>query len=571
MRAPFPWREAGIDGGSPGYRPGWNGTSGYGKTAHHPVALVSCRTGAVFAALLGILGVASIASSMLALWMLWTTDGLKSIGMVLPLVCWVLVLRAWRTLGWELEGSWWGLALLLATAGLVRLRDQTVLVLVLSPGWNVYFPPHSLVLFLYGLGVVVLFGGRRLARATRFPLALLLLSNPVPHVFNVWVDLPLQRVSAHMARAFAVALGQPLSPDKLRLMFTPKFGMFIAPGCNGIRGAVTMGLIALVAGYLYRFRGRAHAAVVVAAVALGYGFNLVRLCVLVLYYVLALHVPKLQAQAENADYVIGAALFFVAVLLLYTVIQRLGQRESRLNPPVPEPLESGYAGVPGSFLPRALALAALAGLGMVVSAQQFGAVRSNAARVVQPRAVEAFPSALGGYGLVRTWNETLPAGTVLFHWAEYAPAGGPGTHIAMGISPVLGSHDTMICHSARGEDPLWHGEQVIATGGGEPVSFHASFFNDGATQFLETSTLCSGAGCGEYATPAAHFGWVWSRPDARALLSRDPQRPIPILIKAETIDTTLPAEVARKQLAADVSGFLSGVDLSVLTRPYRRS
>jgi exosortase J len=141
----------------------------------------------------------------------------------------------------------------------------------------------------------------------------------------------------------------------------------------------------------------------------------------------------------------------------------------------------------------------------------------------------------------------------------------------MGISPVLGSHDTMICHSARGEDPLWHGEQVIATGGGEPVSFHASFFNDGATQFLETSTLCSGAGCGEYATPAAHFGWVWSRPDARALLSRDPQRPIPILIKAETIDTTLPAEVARKQLAADVSGFLSGVDLSVLTRPYRRS
>ena len=103
-------------------------------------------------------------------------------------------------------------------------------------------------------GLALLFGGQGLVRAAWFPLALLVAVNPVPHVFNVYVDLPLQRASAHVARAFAMALGQPLSPDKLRLMFTPEFGMFIAPGCNGIRGAVTMGLIALVAGYLYRFK-----------------------------------------------------------------------------------------------------------------------------------------------------------------------------------------------------------------------------------------------------------------------------------------------------------------------------
>ena len=49
--------------------------------------------------------------------------------------------------------------------------------------------------------------------------------------------------------------------------------MFIAPGCNGIRGAVTMGLIALIAGYIYRFRWYAHVAVVAGAVLLGYVFN----------------------------------------------------------------------------------------------------------------------------------------------------------------------------------------------------------------------------------------------------------------------------------------------------------
>jgi exosortase J len=179
------------------------------------------------------------------LWVLWTTDALKSIGMVVPLVSFLLVLRVWRSLDWEMNGSWWGLVLLLCTAVLVQLREQTVMTLVLSAQWSLFFPPHSLVMFAYGSGVVLLFGGGRLWRASLFPLILLLFVNPVPHVFNVYVDLPLQRASAHVARAFAMALGQPLSADKLRLMFTPDFGMFIAPGCNGIRGAVTMGFIAL--------------------------------------------------------------------------------------------------------------------------------------------------------------------------------------------------------------------------------------------------------------------------------------------------------------------------------------
>lgn len=524
--------------------------------------------GAGFASLLGIAGLTTIWSTVMLLWSLWTTDALKSIGMVIPLVSFLLVLRVWRSLGWELNGTWWGFGLLLATMTLVRVRDHAVLLLVLSPQWTLFFPPHSLVVFAYGTGLVLLFGGVRLFRASLFPLLLLLFVNPIPHVFNVYVDLPLQRASAHVARAFAMALGQPLSPDKLRLMFTPEFGMFIAPGCNGIRGAVTMGLIALVAGYLYRFRWQAHAAVVAGAVALGYVFNFVRLCVLVLFYLVALHVPSLQDRAENADYLIGAGLFFVAVYLLYVVIQRLGggYGDGVLKlPVVQEPARE----LPKSYYPRAAALLVLVLLGLVGVARGFRPARVSAALAAEDRAQGAFPQRAGQYTLVRTWNEELMTGTLLFHWAEYAPENG-GSHISVGVSPVLGTHDTMVCHSARGEDPVWHGQTTFKTAGGEAVSFNSSLYNDGATQYLEATTICTGTGCGEYASAGLHLGFVYSKTDPQAMMNGGSMRSIPVLLKAETIDTTLKPDAARAQLAGQMSNFLSGIDVDGLTAAYRK-
>jgi len=186
-------------------------------------------------------------------------------------------------------------------------------------------------------------------------------------------------------------------------------------------------------------------------------------------------------------------------------------------------------------------------------------------------ALGQFPQTVGHYTLARRWNENLLTGALLFHWAEYAPAdGGGGNHIAIGVSPVLGSHDTLVCHSARGEDPIWHGQQEFPTAGAGPINFSASFYNDGATQYLEATTLCNGTSCGEYSSPRGHMGIVYSRPHPETLLSQNAERPIPILLKAETIDTTLPADVARQQLNADLTSFLAGIDLDSLTRPYRR-
>src|SRR6202035_3475759 len=90
---------------------------------------------ASLAILLSVAGVTAIWSTVLALWSLWTTDDLKSVGMVIPVVGLVLILRAWRTLGWEMNGTWWGAALLALTIGVVRLRAQSVLVFMIPPHW----------------------------------------------------------------------------------------------------------------------------------------------------------------------------------------------------------------------------------------------------------------------------------------------------------------------------------------------------------------------------------------------------------------------------------------------------
>ena len=518
---------------------------------------------------LAVLGLSSIWSIVSYLWGIWMADALKSIGMIIPVVSFVLILRAWRSLGWEMEGSWWGLVILVATITAVRLRDQAVLVFVFSPQWNIYIPPPSLMAFAYGAGVVLLFGGTRLFRAALFPIVLLWFVIPVPHIFNVFVDLPLQRVSAHVARAFAIALGQPLTPDQMRLMFTPDFGMFIAPGCNGIRGAVTMGFIALIAGYVYRFRWFAHAGVVAGAVLLGYIFNFARLCTLVIYYIVALHIPWLQSRAEMGDYIIGACLFLIASLLLFYVVSRLGESPRHVKPDVVMQTSTGTRS--GSLRLRLAAMTLLASFGCygVARAVVFNRpLDSMATNLSSSTVMGQFPQRIGSYTLVREWNESLNTGLLVFHWADYAPASG-GTHISLGISPMLGSHDTLICHSARGEDPLWRDQLVITTANKTNVSFSLSFYNE-ATQFLEASTVCNGRSCGEYTDDRRHFGLVYSKPDPQALFASDPQRPIPILLKAETIDTSMPSDFARQQLTDSMKGFLASADFDTLTEPYRR-
>lgn len=487
------------------------------------------------------------------LWASWTGDALKSIGIFVPPVCFVLILRAWRKLGWRVECNWWGLALIVANAVLGWIQLHSVLLLVLSTRWTTVLPPVSLPLVLCGAGVVLMFGGTRLFRAALFPICFLWFANPVPRAFSVVIDMPLQTLSAHIARSLAIHLGQPLTPDHLRLMFTPEFGMFIAPGCNGIRGSITMALIAVVAGYIYRFRWYTNAAVVAGAVLLGYLFNLFRLSVLVLYYILALHVPTLQDKAETADYIIGGSLFLLASSLLFTLIHRL--RDAK---PVEVPISEERP----QLSPMPLAPVITLGITACLAAAAFASSLSSHTAFIRS-AAERFPSALGPYTLVRTWDETLETGVVVYQWAEYAMSN--GTPVAIGISPELGWHDPLICHTIRGEHPVEQGPMLLQTAEGS-VNFNSAQYFDGETHVLEASTQCAGGSCDEFATARTHFGLIYTRLD-RDSLFENPARSLPVVVRAELPNDRISAKGARMQLSASVMSFINAINLAELTRP----
>jgi hypothetical protein len=90
------------------------------------------------------------------------------------------------------------------------------------------------------------------------------------------------------------------------------------------------------------------------------------------------------------------------------------------------------------------------------------------------------------------------------------------------------------------------------------------------TQYIEAATLCHGGTCGEFATERAHFGFIYTRTNTESLLRDDPMRPVPVVIRAETLDESLPVDAARQQLTNDLRAFLAAVKLDDLTRPYSR-
>jgi exosortase J len=516
---------------------------------------------ASLASLCAIVGLITIWDTARALLGIWRSDDLKSVGLLVPFISFVLILRAWRSIGWKAQGSWWGFVVLAITAALMFVRDQTLLIVTVNKDWLLQLPPLPLVAVLYAGGLVYLFGGKQLLRSAWFPVLFMWAVIPVPQTFSRRVDLPLQHAAAHIARAFAHTLGQQLTQDKLRLMFTPEFGMFIAPGCNGIRGAITLGLAAIIVGYLYRFRWKIHIAVVIGAVALGYLFNFLRLCLLVIYYKIALPYPWLQDRARNADYLIGGTLFLGALAIFFTIAHKLRR------PPLPiaEPQPTSPA---NSFLLKVTAVFALAAIFAFEVAHEY---RVEAAAARAARELPPLPAHIGDFTLVRTWDDTLLTGVVVYTWGEYAgPPSFPSgevLHVDLGISPQLSVHEGEICHIARGEEPTWH-DQILANSQHGEIELTAATYNNGIQQKLEASTVCDAGACKQYSETSEHMTLIYARPHRNLPLQADVTRPVPVMLRVETPDVLSPTNEVEPRLAAALTRFLSEIDLVALTKPY---
>jgi exosortase J len=327
-----------------------------------------------------------------------------------------------------------------------------------------------------------------------------------------------------------------------------------------------MGFIALVAAYLYRLRLWRAATLTAGAVLLGYLFNFVRLCLLVVYYVVALRHPWLQNHAAMGDYILGACLFFVATILLFSLLQRWSPQRSLRLPALTEDPPRKSEPPRGPMRARYLGFAVLIGIGSISYARAM--MRSTSSAIAHAEMINTFPQQVGEYRLQREWDETMVTGQVVFHWAEYREAGS-NADVSIGVSPTLGAHDTLICHAARGDDWTWHGPLQLQTAAGM-TSLSASLFNTGSTQYLEAATVCSGAECGQTSTEQSHFGLIYSRPATHDLLTQSPTRPIPILLRAELPDATITAANTRTELTQRLATFLSGVNLAQFTQPYRQ-
>ena len=514
-----------------------------------------------------------------ALWEIWSSDGLRSIGALLPVAAIWLSFRAWRGQhwrDWRNSGTWRGLLLIAAVIVAANLSSNSRAGLSLPMAGFISMPSTGLLLFTYVSGAVLLFGGSKAWRSAIFPLALLPFVNPLPQLFPAVIDLHLQYMAAHVARGFAYALGVPVSGPKLALIFTPRFGMFIAPACNGLRGAMAMGFIALALGYVSELGVVSHIAYVIGAVILGYALNLVRLCGLVLFYWLALRVPSLRGHAVGADYFIGGSLFFLAAIFLSAVCwmmsgcttrngpaetQRLSEND-RLETTRPEHDRRRDIRRP---LTRLAALSAL--LLFFVAAAQIG--QSNAAysrnitgSVTGDVSGALLPAEVGPYRIESRWRNDPhgwePEEGALYSRGEVADP----VQLDLRLNPTR-QHNGVGCYLVRGETLTSERLRTVRTADAV-AAFDVAFTSDGDGIRLVAATECFVQGC----TETRLFGWgiVMPQLTLKSLLVPAVTRParplvaVSIMLNRKIANSNL--RTAQSELFAQFAGFASALNLA---------
>lgn len=510
-------------------------------------------------ALLAAAGCLGIHREIAELWTFWMTDPLRSIGMLIPPTSIVLTLRVWRRQGWEMRGTWWGLPVI-GLAFLLSVLREKMLLLGLVGSVGISFQPVSLPVYVYGSGVVLLFAGAHVWRKAWFPLGLLLLSQPVPILSGEFVDIPLQNLSARVARDFAALIGFAPTTPQLRLMFSPDFGMFIAPGCDGIRGAVTMGYVALVLGYLKRVSAPLWAAYVSGAVLLGYLFNFIRLCVLVLYYRIALGHPALEGVAKQADYAIGSCLFLTAVFLFLRLARRKGKNEP---PGEPAQLENSRQSWNGWMKYAAFAMLLVAALSV------FPSTLSPRTAFTPASLAAHMPKQVGEFTLTRTWYEQQ-SGAIVMEAGAYAAPGSDEIILGVAVAPDFNLHNANACWLARGLAPDLLESRKYMTGYGEPVALDTGFYSDGITDSVVVNAFCGPLSCSQVrrTTSNSPIGFFVLGPQMNQLAGSQ-TRVVSIMVRVDKLHSTTQENVNYDLLSAEAQRFIAGLNLLSLSRDYQ--
>jgi len=514
-------------------------------------------------AVLTAVGCLGIERELALLWRCWTTDPLRSIGMLIPPVSILLTLRVWRQARWQIRGTWWGLVVVGLSFALSLVR-QNALLFVTAGGALVSLIPLALPVYVYGSGVVLLFAGKRVWRKAWFAVGLLVLSQPVPVLTSSMIDIPLQNISAHVARSFANLIHFAPTTPQLRLMFAPDFGMFIAPGCDGIRGAVAMGYVALVLGYLQRVSFRRWAAYVMGGVLLGYLFNFIRLCVLVLYYRIAVGHPALEGVAKQTDYAIGSCLFLIAILLFLW----LARHKQESPAPASLPLDKG--GPSPSVRNLFIKCVAFAVALLAVLALPSSALRTKAQAPATPASFKGrMPKEIGAFALTRSWYEQS-GGKTLVESGAYSAPGSDEIILAVWVAPSVYFHDANSCWLARGLEPDLLTTLPFVAAQGRSFNLSTGFYDDEVTDSIVVSVACTPGSCSQSQPVASkgRFSFVLLRPQVGALAT-SVVHPVPIMIRIDRVHSDTPKTEMQSLLTAEAERFLSGFDPMSLSQAFQ--
>ena len=529
------------------------------------------RLPAVFFAGAATMLVAAGSISLLPLWLnlihLWATDSLRSIGAALPIVACVGVLAAWRRLSWRMDGTFWALLPVALSILLARAIADSAVVISYD-GQSLMI--RGIVLLLYGVGAVLLFGGPRLLRASIAPLCLLLFVNPVPEAFNLLVDMPLQNLSASTARSFAHLMDLQPTGVQLRMMFAPDFGMFIAPGCNGVRGSITLGYLALIFGYARHLRPRSLILVSLSAFLLGYALNLLRLCVLVVYYRVGVSFPALQGVGTEVDYMIGCTLFLFAAAGLGLLIRSLepacasGTEQAALAAAIKES-ESRQSSWPFVYAAVARSICFFALAMAVIIPDLRSSIPRLATRPDEQQVLSSFPPVVGSYKLTRTWAEHNASGMIALAMAEYSTSpdrADSARVLTFGL--WVGSAEHLVSDSKfiQGLQAQWTGGFDATAQQALPVHFVTSFYDDGISRQYDAESTCSSTDCSVHLARPGHDGFVFLTPRTSNLTFAFSGRRLPVLLRREWLDSDpTPSADLRAQFETDARLFVEQIDL----------
>lgn len=244
------------------------------------------------------------------LWWRWTSSGLRSLGMLLPLASLILARRAWRGEDSSGQGSGWGAIMMAAALAAARWLQL----------------PAGLLAWSFIGGAVIWFRGWRDWRRAWFGLGLLLLLNPVPMFITATFDTRLQSLAVTLAQSVAAGLGMQPVRHGYSLDFANGESMYLAASCNGLRSVVALSYIAMIAAYWHSLAWLRLAASVLGAMVLAYALNGLRLSGLVVFHLLAGQWPGLNGGEPMVDHLLGGLLFLGGAAGVLTWIGRQPRR-----------------------------------------------------------------------------------------------------------------------------------------------------------------------------------------------------------------------------------------------------